>query len=146
MRIKILENKSDFFNPFFTKLAGQKLLQEQIEAGWTADEIRESWKPGLERYKRLERLIYCIRCRFSIPLKRLFSIAVSNCCFRPHSERCPPHTQSVLVPYRYRFRKDDPKSKKYCRNSHRYRAIGNGGEFYAYQVTLKQNSKNNLIF
>ena len=47
------ENKDDFFIPFFTKLAGQKLLQEQIENGWTADEIRESWKTGLEHYKTL---------------------------------------------------------------------------------------------
>ena len=47
------KNKADFFNPFFTKLAGQKLLQEQIESGWTATQIRASWKLGLERYKRL---------------------------------------------------------------------------------------------
>jgi uncharacterized protein YbbC (DUF1343 family) len=47
------ENKIDFFSPFFTKLAGQKLLQEQIESGWTAAQIRESWKPDLERYKLL---------------------------------------------------------------------------------------------
>ena len=47
------ETKVDFFNPFFTKLAGQKLLQEQIENGWTADEIRQSWETGLERYKLL---------------------------------------------------------------------------------------------
>ena len=47
------ENKLDFFNPFFTKLAGQKLLQEQIETGLTADEIRESWKVDLEHYKTL---------------------------------------------------------------------------------------------
>ena len=47
------ENKADFFNPFFTKLAGQKLLQEQIESGWTATQIRASWKLGLERYKQL---------------------------------------------------------------------------------------------
>ena len=47
------ENKDDFFILFFTKLAGQKLLQEQIENGWTADEIRESWIAGLEHYKTL---------------------------------------------------------------------------------------------
>ena len=47
------ENKVDFFNSFFTKLAGQKLLQEQIESGWTADEIRASWKTDLEHYKKL---------------------------------------------------------------------------------------------
>jgi len=46
-------NKVDFFNPFFTKLAGQKRLQEQIETGWTAAQIRASWKAGLEQYKTL---------------------------------------------------------------------------------------------
>ena len=45
--------KAEFFNPFFTKLAGQKLLQEQIEMGMTADQIRDSWKTDLERYKLL---------------------------------------------------------------------------------------------
>jgi uncharacterized protein YbbC (DUF1343 family) len=47
------ENKAEFFNPFFTKLAGQKLLQKQIEMGMTADQIRDSWKTDLERYKLL---------------------------------------------------------------------------------------------
>ena len=47
------ENKSEFFNPFFNKLAGIKLLQQQIEMGLTSDQIRESWKPDLERYKKL---------------------------------------------------------------------------------------------
>jgi uncharacterized protein YbbC (DUF1343 family) len=45
--------KSAFFNPFFTKLAGQELLQAQIEMGWTADQIRETWREGLETYKLL---------------------------------------------------------------------------------------------
>ena len=46
-------NKAVFFNPFFTKLAGQELLQEKIENGWTAQEIRESWKGDIEKYKRI---------------------------------------------------------------------------------------------
>ena len=46
-------NKSEFFNPFFTKLAGVKRLQQQIEKGWSADQIRESWKDDLEQYKKL---------------------------------------------------------------------------------------------
>ena len=50
---KNTENKSEFFNPFFTKLAGVKLLQQQIEMGLSSDQIRESWKPDLERYKKL---------------------------------------------------------------------------------------------
>ena len=47
------ENKAEFFNPFFTKLAGQKLLQKQIEMGMNSDQIRDSWKTDLKRYKLL---------------------------------------------------------------------------------------------
>lgn len=43
-------DQSEFFNAFFTKLAGTTELQEQIEAGMTADEIRESWQEGLEEF------------------------------------------------------------------------------------------------
>jgi uncharacterized protein YbbC (DUF1343 family) len=46
-------NKIVFFNPFFTKLAGQELLQKKIENGWTAQQIRASWKEDIQRYKRL---------------------------------------------------------------------------------------------
>ena len=54
--IEAYQNTSDktvFFNPFFTKLAGQELLQEKIENGWTAQQIRASWKEDVENYKRL---------------------------------------------------------------------------------------------
>ena len=46
-------NKIVFFNPFFTKLAGQELLQKKIENGWNAQQIRASWKDDIEKYKRL---------------------------------------------------------------------------------------------
>ena len=46
-------NKTVFFNPFFTQLAGQELLQEKIENGWTAQQIRASWKEDIQKYKRL---------------------------------------------------------------------------------------------
>lgn len=45
--------KETFFTPFFTKLAGTKKLQQQIEAGKTMLEIRESWAPGLEDYHQM---------------------------------------------------------------------------------------------
>lgn len=53
-------DKSKFFNPFFTKLAGTKKLQQQIEAGTSETEIRESWRKGLIEFKemRLKYLIY----------------------------------------------------------------------------------------
>ena len=46
-------NKSDFFNPFFTKLAGQTQLQQQIESGTSANDIRESWQKELEAFKKI---------------------------------------------------------------------------------------------
>ena len=53
-------DKSKFFNPFFTKLAGTKKLQQQIEAGTSETEIRESWKKGLLEFMemRSKYLIY----------------------------------------------------------------------------------------
>ena len=54
------EDKSKFFIPFFTKLAGTKILQQQIEAGKTQWEIRKSWEPGLEKFRVMRKpyLIY----------------------------------------------------------------------------------------
>lgn len=53
-------DKSKFFNAFFTKLAGTKKLQQQIESGIAEKEIRESWKKGLLEFKvmRSKYLIY----------------------------------------------------------------------------------------
>ncbi|WP_286760435.1 exo-beta-N-acetylmuramidase NamZ family protein [Salegentibacter sp. UBA1130] len=53
-------NRDEFFNAFFTKLAGTKELQTQIEAGLSAKEIRDSWQQGLENFevKRKQYLIY----------------------------------------------------------------------------------------
>ena len=45
--------KGEFFNSFFTKLAGTKKLQQQIEAGMSAEEIRETWKEDLEKFEGL---------------------------------------------------------------------------------------------
>lgn len=61
--INAFQNTSDqkvFFNSFFTKLAGTTKLQTQIEEGLTSEEIREIWKPGLERFKivRQKYLLY----------------------------------------------------------------------------------------
>jgi uncharacterized protein YbbC (DUF1343 family) len=46
-------DKSKFFNAFFTKLAGTKKLQQQIESGVSEKEIRESWKKGLDGFKEI---------------------------------------------------------------------------------------------
>jgi len=53
-------DKTKFFNAFFTKLAGTKKLQNQIEKGLTEDEIRATWKSGLHDFKKMRKpyLIY----------------------------------------------------------------------------------------
>jgi uncharacterized protein YbbC (DUF1343 family) len=53
-------DKSKFFNAFFTKLAGTKKLQQQIESGVSEKDIRESWKKDLESFKKTRKpyLIY----------------------------------------------------------------------------------------
>jgi uncharacterized protein YbbC (DUF1343 family) len=54
------QDKSKFFSPFFTKLAGTKKLQEQIEAGISENKIRKSWKKNLEDFMKMREryLIY----------------------------------------------------------------------------------------
>ena len=53
-------DKSKFFNDFFTKLAGTKKLQQQIEAGISEAQIRNSWQNGLNEFKTMRKkyLIY----------------------------------------------------------------------------------------
>lgn len=48
-------DKSKFFIPFFTKLAGTKKLQEQIEAGMTETEIKKTWQVGIENFKKIRK-------------------------------------------------------------------------------------------
>ncbi len=54
------KNKDEFFNAFFTKLAGTKKLQEQIESRHTAYELRKNWVRGLQTYDEMRQayLIY----------------------------------------------------------------------------------------
>jgi uncharacterized protein YbbC (DUF1343 family) len=47
------ENKKEFFNSFFTKLAGTTKLQQQIEQGLTEEQIKVSWKDDLEAFKKV---------------------------------------------------------------------------------------------
>ena len=53
-------DKTKFFNSFFTKLAGTKKLQQQIESGFSEVEIRASWQEDLEKFKEMRKqyLIY----------------------------------------------------------------------------------------
>lgn len=54
--IKGYQNTSDktkFFNAFFTKLAGTKKLQQQIEKGTSENEIRKTWAKDLNDFKKI---------------------------------------------------------------------------------------------
>ncbi|MFD2516667.1 exo-beta-N-acetylmuramidase NamZ family protein [Salinimicrobium flavum] len=45
--------KSEFFNNFFTNLAGTENLSRQIEKGLSEETIRESWQPGLKAFNKI---------------------------------------------------------------------------------------------
>jgi len=53
-------NKTQFFNAYFTKLAGTDQLRKQIESGMKEEEIRKSWEPALSKFKltRQKYLLY----------------------------------------------------------------------------------------
>mgnify|MGYP000123699061 CR=1 FL=1 len=48
-------SSKQFFNKFFTKLAGTGKLQRQIEQGMSEKEIQKSWKKGLETFKKVRK-------------------------------------------------------------------------------------------
>jgi uncharacterized protein YbbC (DUF1343 family) len=45
-------DKEKFFLPYFDILAGNTTLKQQIKDGLTEEQIRESWKTGLDAYKQ----------------------------------------------------------------------------------------------
>jgi uncharacterized protein YbbC (DUF1343 family) len=45
------KDKSQFFIPFFTKLAGTEILQQQIEKGVSAERIKDSWQNDIDNFK-----------------------------------------------------------------------------------------------
>ncbi len=47
--------KNNFFNSFFYKLAGTKTLSQQIAEGRSEEYIRNSWKNGIEKFKKIRR-------------------------------------------------------------------------------------------
>ena len=52
---KYTKDRSTFFNSFFNKLAGNNRLKKQIEQGMSAQEIRNSWKKDLQKFKRIRK-------------------------------------------------------------------------------------------
>jgi uncharacterized protein YbbC (DUF1343 family) len=49
---KKLAPNEPFFNDFFTKLAGTKMLQEQIENGLSAEDIKATWQEDLAAFRQ----------------------------------------------------------------------------------------------
>jgi uncharacterized protein YbbC (DUF1343 family) len=49
---KAYPDKEKFFVPYFDTLAGTTELKQQIKDGLTEEQIRETWKVGLEEYKK----------------------------------------------------------------------------------------------
>lgn len=48
-------DKEKFFIGYFDTLAGTKELRAQIRKGMSEEQIRASWKPGLDRYKKMRK-------------------------------------------------------------------------------------------
>ena len=48
-------DKEDFFNGYFEKLSGVEQLQQQIKSGWTEEQIRQTWQPDLENFKKIRK-------------------------------------------------------------------------------------------
>ncbi len=49
-------NKKEFFNNFFTNLAGGPTLRKQIEQGLTEEDIRKTWEKGIQDFKEKRRI------------------------------------------------------------------------------------------
>ena len=50
-----LKDSTEFFNPFFEKLAGTKLLRQQIIQGESENQIRKSWRENLDQFKLIRK-------------------------------------------------------------------------------------------
>lgn len=46
-------DKEKFFKRYFDVLAGGPTLREQIQKGMTAEQIRATWKEGLEKFGKI---------------------------------------------------------------------------------------------
>jgi uncharacterized protein YbbC (DUF1343 family) len=49
----VSQNKEEFFNPFFSKLSGTSLLQEQIKQGLNQQQIKATWQQDLKNYNKM---------------------------------------------------------------------------------------------
>jgi uncharacterized protein YbbC (DUF1343 family) len=49
------DQKDEFFSPYFNKLVGNGETMKQIKAGLSEAEIKETWQPGLNKYKLMRK-------------------------------------------------------------------------------------------
>jgi uncharacterized protein YbbC (DUF1343 family) len=52
---QVLNGWTSFFNSYFDKLAGNSSLRQQIIAGKSEEEIRASWKNGIETFNKIRK-------------------------------------------------------------------------------------------
>jgi len=52
---KVLSPKTQYFNKYFDKLAGNSILREQIIDGKSESKIRGSWQPDLEKFRKIRK-------------------------------------------------------------------------------------------
>jgi uncharacterized protein YbbC (DUF1343 family) len=50
---KDFPQRDKFFTPYFDTLAGGPILREQIQKGMTAEQIKATWKEGLEKFAKI---------------------------------------------------------------------------------------------
>lgn len=50
---EMMKNNDDFFSSYFETLAGTDELKKQIVAGLSEDEIRKSWQPKINKFKKV---------------------------------------------------------------------------------------------
>lgn len=52
---KAWKDKNTFFTDYFNKLAGNNILQQQITQGKSEKVIRQTWQPGVEKFKKIRK-------------------------------------------------------------------------------------------
>lgn len=53
--LSLCRDTSKFFNDFFLKLSGTELLKKQLLGGVSETKIRASWKPGLDKFRKIRK-------------------------------------------------------------------------------------------
>src|SRR5664280_388492 len=59
---KDFPDKDKFFNSYFDVLAGGPVLRNQIQAGMTSEQIRETWKDGIAKFAKIREKYLLYSC------------------------------------------------------------------------------------